>query len=115
MLAQPVEPLHECQARIVECLERAEVFLNLLQDAGDADLDELVQVAGRDGEELHALKQRVRDIVSLFEYPAVELKPASRRGSGSGSPALAQGLAPAFFAQPAVVEPLSLPPPYLQG
>ncbi len=57
-------------------LGQAEAFFEALQDAGDADLDELIEVAGGDGEELDALEQGIGGVVGLFEDAAVELKPA---------------------------------------
>src|ERR1700747_31960 len=75
MFAQAFEPLRQRQAGIVKSLERAEILFNLLQDAGHADLEELVEVTRRNREELHSFQQRVGGIVGLFEYPAVELEP----------------------------------------
>ena len=69
------KPLHQRQAGVVQRLKRSEVFFDLLQDAGDADLQKLVEVAGGDGEKLDALEQRVGGVVGLFEDAAVELKP----------------------------------------
>ena len=57
-------------------LRKAEAFFEALQDAGDADLDELVEVAGGDGEELDALEQGIGGVVGFFEDAAVELQPA---------------------------------------
>ncbi len=36
--------------------------LDLLAQAGDPDLEELVEVAGEDGQELHALQERVAGV-----------------------------------------------------
>ena len=46
-----------------------------LEKAGDAHLDELVEVVGRNGQELHALKKRIPDVPGFFEDTAVELQP----------------------------------------
>ena len=53
----------------------AVAVLDLLQHAGDANLDELVQVAGGDREKLHALEQRIGRVAGLFENALVELQP----------------------------------------
>ena len=47
----------------------------LAAQAGDADLEELVQVGREDREELHALEQRVADVACLVEDARVELDP----------------------------------------
>ena len=60
----------------VKMLGQAEAFLEALQDSGDADLDELVEVAGGDGEEFDALEQGVWSSSGLFEDAAIELQPA---------------------------------------
>src|SRR5262249_23552748 len=49
--------------------------LGLLQQSADADLEELVQVARRDGEELDALEDRISLVARLVEHAAVERKP----------------------------------------
>ena len=48
----------------------------LLQQRRDAHHEELVEVGAGDGEELHALEQRMRRIVRLSEHALVELEPA---------------------------------------
>ena len=50
-------------------------LLDLLQEAGEAHLDELVEIARRDGQEFHAIEERVRRIARLFEHALVELQP----------------------------------------
>jgi hypothetical protein len=55
---------------------KAEAFFEALQDTGDADFDELVEVAGGDGEKLDALEQGVGGVVGFFQDAAVELEPA---------------------------------------
>ena len=47
----------------------------LLQQATDPDLKEFVQVAGRDGQELHAFQQRIAEVSSLFEHAPIEFQP----------------------------------------
>jgi hypothetical protein len=49
--------------------------VNLLDHGGNADFEELVEVAGRDGEKLEALEKRVAAVLGLFEHAAVELQP----------------------------------------
>ena len=49
--------------------------LDLLAQAGDADLEELVEVAGEDGQELDPLEQRVALVARLVQDPRVELEP----------------------------------------
>ena len=46
-----------------------------LADARDPDLEELVEVAGGDRQELDALEERIRGVPGLFEHPAVEVEP----------------------------------------
>ena len=48
---------------------------DLLAQPGDADLEELVEVAGEDGQELRALEQRIPLIAGLVEDARVELQP----------------------------------------
>ena len=50
--------------------------LDLLLQAGDADLEELIQVRANDAEELHPLQERVLRVERLFEHPIIELQPA---------------------------------------
>ena len=67
---------------LAEDLERGEAVgtarrrpqLDLLLQARDADLEELVQVRGDDAKELEALEQRHRAVVGLREHAAVELE-----------------------------------------
>lgn len=47
---------------------------DLFLEAGDTDLEELVQVAGEDQQELQALEQWVGLIQRLFQYTDVELQ-----------------------------------------
>ena len=49
--------------------------LDLLAQAGDADLEELVEVVGEDGQELHPLEQRVALVTRLVQDARVELEP----------------------------------------
>ena len=68
--------------------------LDLLAQAGDADLEELVEVAGEDGQELHPLEQRIALVARLVQDAGVELEPRQlavevrvgrlRRGSCDG-------------------------------
>ena len=83
-------------AEVVEGLLRGEAveprlfvaIFNALQDAGDADFDELIEVAGGDGEDLDALKDGVGGVLRLFEDAAVEGHPgfvaANYQGFGTG-------------------------------
>ena len=47
----------------------------LLVQAGDAELEELVEVAGEDRQELRPLEERVPCVPSLVQDPRVELQP----------------------------------------
>ena len=49
--------------------------LDLLAEARDADLEELVEVAREDRQELDPLEQRVANVTRLVEDPRVELEP----------------------------------------
>ena len=49
--------------------------LDLLAQARDADLEELVEIAGEDGQELDPLEQRITGVASLVEHARVELEP----------------------------------------
>ncbi len=55
---------------------RLDARMELLLQARDTDLEELVQVGGEDGEKLEAFEQWGRRIAGLFKYSAVELQPA---------------------------------------
>jgi hypothetical protein len=61
---------------------------NSLEHAGDADLDELIEVACGDGEKFDAFEQRVGGILRLFQNPAVKGHPgfvtANYWGFGTG-------------------------------
>ncbi len=66
---------------------------DLLTEAGDPDLEELVEVAGEDGQELRPLEEWVALVARLVEDAGVEVEPGDlavevgRRRLGSGSPA----------------------------
>ena len=49
--------------------------LDLLAQTGDADLEELVEVAGEDGQELDPFEQRVALVARLVEDARVEFEP----------------------------------------
>jgi hypothetical protein len=53
-------------------LIRAE--LDALLEAGDADLEKLVEIIGRDAEELQALEQRYLFVEGLGQYALVEFE-----------------------------------------
>ena len=75
-IAEAIQALVLGEASGVHMLRQAEAFFEPLQNACDTDLDELIEIAGGDGEELYTLKQRVGGVVSLFEDAAIELEPA---------------------------------------
>ena len=50
-------------------------FFQMLQQSGYANLKELVQVTGRDRQELHPLQQRVALVFSFLQNPAIEGEP----------------------------------------
>ena len=62
------------------------VGLGLLHQARDADLEELVHVAGEDGQELDPLQERVAPIARLEEHAAVELEGAQLAVDVAGTP-----------------------------
>ncbi len=49
--------------------------LDLLAQAGDPDLEELVEVRGEDGQELGSLEEWIAIVAGLVEDPRVELEP----------------------------------------
>ena len=49
--------------------------LDLLAQAGDAHLEELVKVAGEDGQELHPLEKWIALVARLVQDPGVEVEP----------------------------------------
>ena len=56
--------------------ERRDTGSTLLDEATDSHLEELVEVRARDGQELGALQQHSRRILSQLEHPCVEVEPA---------------------------------------
>jgi len=48
----------------------------LLQEAGDADLEEFIEVGADDGEELGAFEQRVGLVLGLLQHAAIKSQPA---------------------------------------
>jgi hypothetical protein len=60
----------------IKGMGQAKALFKLLEDAGNADLNELVEVACGDGEELNSLEERVGGVVRLFENAAIKLEPA---------------------------------------
>ena len=68
----------------VECLrwrhpvwaDIARFALDLLLDARNANLEELIKVRAEDRHELDALDQRLRRVLGFFENAAVKLEPA---------------------------------------
>ena len=55
---------------------RLEVLVELGLQAGDADLEELVEVRRADRQEPEPLEQRVGGVARLFEHALVEVEPA---------------------------------------
>ena len=53
----------------------AQARRELLDEAGDPHLEELVEVVAEDGEELHALEQRSRGVLGEREHAGVEGEP----------------------------------------
>ena len=53
-----------------------EVVVELGLEAGDADLEEFVEVGGGDGQEAEAFKEGVGGVAGFFEDALVEFKPA---------------------------------------
>ena len=49
---------------------------HLLHQARDAHLEELVEVAGEDGQEADALEERVAGVLCLVQHALVEVQPA---------------------------------------
>ncbi len=89
--AELFQPLLERQSALVRALWLVEAVLDALQQAGHADLHELVQIVGRNGKKLHPLQQRIGGVLGLFQNTLVEEHPALvaveeallRRGRGS--------------------------------
>jgi hypothetical protein len=73
---QAVEALIRRIAALVRFLWKAKRLFQPLQHAGDTDLYELIEIAGRDGEKLHALQKGVGGVGGLFEDALVEEHPA---------------------------------------
>ena len=48
---------------------------NLLHHGGDAHFEELVEIAGGDGEKLQPLEQRIAFVLGLFEHTPIEREP----------------------------------------
>ena len=96
---EAIETLLRREAAFVRRLRLADAVFDALQDAGDTNFDELVEIASGDGEELYALKQRVGGILRFFEDALVEVQPGfvareeegiyrvlgERRGFGCGA------------------------------
>ena len=74
-LAEAVHTLLLTEAAGVERMGQAMAFFQALEDAGDANLYELVKVAGGNGEELDALDEWVGGVVGFCEDALVELEP----------------------------------------
>ena len=53
----------------------AAALLGLLQQPGDAHFHEFVEIAGGDGQKLHAFEKGIRGVEGLFQHAAVELQP----------------------------------------
>ncbi len=75
-----------------------EVVVELGLEAGDADLEELVEVRRRDRQEPELLQERVRGVAGLFQDPLVEVEPAQlavdeEAGVGRGRRATAVAVA----------------------
>src|ERR1017187_4035308 len=73
--AQPVEPLLGCQTGLIVPLRLVESILDTLQQAGYTDLDELIQIVGRNREKLHPLQQRIARVARLFKDSLIEEHP----------------------------------------
>ena len=56
--------------------EIAGAGIGLLDEAGDANFEKLVEIGTDDGEELDALEERTAGVFGLFEHTAVEGQPA---------------------------------------
>ena len=54
---------------------RVKPIFQLLEQASDADLEKLIEVAGGNGQEVHALKQRVCGVGGLFENAPIKFQP----------------------------------------
>src|ERR1700730_5897554 len=53
----------------------APALLGDLQKPGQAHFDKLVEIARRDGQELHAFEQRIGGVERLLEHTMIELEP----------------------------------------
>src|SRR6266404_9245022 len=54
----------------------ARLAFDLLLDAGDADLEELVQVRAENGEKLNSFEQRLGRVLRFFKDATIEFEPA---------------------------------------
>jgi hypothetical protein len=64
--AEAVHALILRQSTCIYVRGEADSFLELLQDTGNSNLNELVEVTGGDGEKLDALEERIGGVVGLF-------------------------------------------------
>jgi hypothetical protein len=73
-----------CFLNAVECLggtqsirpDVAALAFDLLLDAGDSNLEELVQIRTENRQELDAFDQRLRGVLRFLEDAAIEFQPA---------------------------------------
>ena len=52
------------------------LVLDLLLDAGDADLEEFIEIGGDDAEKAEAFEQRLAFVLGFLQYAAIEGQPA---------------------------------------
>ena len=50
-------------------------MFDVLEETGNANFHELVQIVRGDGQELDALQQRIADIARFFQHAPVKLQP----------------------------------------
>ena len=71
-----VDPAQLLHGRQPVRAELGETGVDLLHQARNPDLEKFVQVGAHDGQEAHALKERMAVALGLLEHPAVEREPA---------------------------------------
>ena len=50
-------------------------MLDFLEEAGNTDLHEFVEIVGSNGEKLYAFEKRITWVAGFFEYTAIEFEP----------------------------------------
>ena len=81
---------------------------DLLQQAADPDFKEFIQVAGGNGQKLHAFEQRIAKISRFFKHAPIEFQPrcfAVKEGNATAQ-SLSNHVFPTVFIQPRFLSPV---------